>query len=378
MLQRQESGVRPEGVHSGGRRSLCALVPDLVNYDEMPQTYQAHEWTQTLANQGPLQRGAGHHQAKRRRSQHPAGRCPPDRRSPGPRRPASVPLAAGGRQHPCPASGLHRALGSIVHACPGAVVYRLPAAISGPQRLLRQHARGRPKFARWRCRPGSPGCRPPPTSGRNNCARSSRRCGNDTVEEYRVGFSTLSSPAVIYGCIWPVLSQEEAESSLSEDNHIDIPTSSPPCSRAWACSMCSACPACTLPRPATIATRPSSRTLTARCNTRNCRTKSIWTPYSCTDAGRRSPCRVVDSFGDIGVAGVWHASWPPRPGSIGYDYGWTAWSASSASSRMCALTCPLKNCTACASSTGPRRARPTPPPPRLVDRGLRVRSCPTP
>ncbi len=29
---------------------LCALVPDLVNYDEMPQTYQqAYEWTHTLA-----------------------------------------------------------------------------------------------------------------------------------------------------------------------------------------------------------------------------------------------------------------------------------------------------------------------------------------
>ncbi len=47
--------------------------------------------------------------------------------------------------------------------------------------------------------------------------------GNEVVEEYRVGFSTVSSPAVIYGCIWPVLSQEEAESSLSEDEHIDIP-----------------------------------------------------------------------------------------------------------------------------------------------------------
>ncbi|MFC3339453.1 DUF2863 family protein [Paracandidimonas soli] len=35
-------------------------------------------------------------------------------------------------------------------------------------------------------------------------------CGNENVEEYRIGFSPLNSNDVIYGCIWPVLSREEA------------------------------------------------------------------------------------------------------------------------------------------------------------------------
>src|SRR5690606_37815965 len=35
-------------------------------------------------------------------------------------------------------------------------------------------------------------------------------CGNENVEEYRSGFKPLNSNDVIYGCIWPVLSREEA------------------------------------------------------------------------------------------------------------------------------------------------------------------------
>lgn len=35
-------------------------------------------------------------------------------------------------------------------------------------------------------------------------------CGNDAVEEYRIGFSTKNSNEVIYGCIWPSLNREEA------------------------------------------------------------------------------------------------------------------------------------------------------------------------
>jgi hypothetical protein len=47
-------------------------------------------------------------------------------------------------------------------------------------------------------------------------------CGESVVEEYRVGFSTQHSNDVIYGCIWPVLSKEEAASHDSDDA-IDIP-----------------------------------------------------------------------------------------------------------------------------------------------------------
>lgn len=48
-------------------------------------------------------------------------------------------------------------------------------------------------------------------------------CGAEHAEEYRVGFSTKGASAVIYGCIWPILSQEEADSSRLQAEHIDIP-----------------------------------------------------------------------------------------------------------------------------------------------------------
>lgn len=48
-------------------------------------------------------------------------------------------------------------------------------------------------------------------------------CGTTSIEEYRVGFSTRQSNEVIYGCIWPVLSKEEAVASDAEEEVIDIP-----------------------------------------------------------------------------------------------------------------------------------------------------------
>lgn len=35
-------------------------------------------------------------------------------------------------------------------------------------------------------------------------------CGDNTVEEYRIGFTTKNSKQVIYGCVWPSLNREEA------------------------------------------------------------------------------------------------------------------------------------------------------------------------
>lgn len=48
-------------------------------------------------------------------------------------------------------------------------------------------------------------------------------CGATSIEEYRVGFSTRHSNEVIYGCIWPVLSKEEAAADDAEEEIIDIP-----------------------------------------------------------------------------------------------------------------------------------------------------------
>lgn len=39
-------------------------------------------------------------------------------------------------------------------------------------------------------------------------------CGDPTLQEYRIGFSTQNDKTVIYGCLWPVLSKEEAFAEL--------------------------------------------------------------------------------------------------------------------------------------------------------------------
>ncbi|HEY9280561.1 MAG TPA: DUF2863 family protein [Eoetvoesiella sp.] len=48
-------------------------------------------------------------------------------------------------------------------------------------------------------------------------------CGESIIEEYRVGFSTRQNNEVIYGCIWPILSKEEAVSDSVEHEQADIP-----------------------------------------------------------------------------------------------------------------------------------------------------------
>lgn len=46
-------------------------------------------------------------------------------------------------------------------------------------------------------------------------------CGETIIEEYRVGFTTRQSNQVIYGCVWPILSKEEA--NLNNEGLPDIP-----------------------------------------------------------------------------------------------------------------------------------------------------------
>ena len=48
-------------------------------------------------------------------------------------------------------------------------------------------------------------------------------CGDTAIEEYRIGFSTRQGNEVVYGCIWPVLSKEEAASDGLEAGHVDVP-----------------------------------------------------------------------------------------------------------------------------------------------------------
>ena len=48
-------------------------------------------------------------------------------------------------------------------------------------------------------------------------------CGDSVVEEYRVGFTTRNDHQVIYGCVWPILSKEEAASTQGDTQAMAIP-----------------------------------------------------------------------------------------------------------------------------------------------------------
>ncbi|MGE8547490.1 MAG: DUF2863 family protein [Alcaligenes sp.] len=204
---------------------LCALVPDLVNYDEMPQTYQqAYEWTHTLAAK-----------ALGRSQENVRPLAPPEANTllADARFLVGVALAPVGQPlfrwqqqgESAHAAHLH-CIEQWVQQC---------APILGPLFTGCQVQYLAPNAYYVNTREADREIRPLAVQAgvtwlqtAANIAPDQLRAvivasGNEVVEEYRVGFSTVSSPAVIYGCIWPVLSQEEAESSLSEDEHIDIP-----------------------------------------------------------------------------------------------------------------------------------------------------------
>lgn len=48
-------------------------------------------------------------------------------------------------------------------------------------------------------------------------------CGESSLQEYRVGFSTQGSQTVIYGCLWPILSKEEAFAELIDTHNLSAP-----------------------------------------------------------------------------------------------------------------------------------------------------------
>lgn len=50
-------------------------------------------------------------------------------------------------------------------------------------------------------------------------------CGSTGVEEFRIGFTPRTGNEVIYGCIWPVLSKEEAVIDAVESPQVDVPES---------------------------------------------------------------------------------------------------------------------------------------------------------
>ncbi|HRL20188.1 DUF2863 family protein [Alcaligenes sp. SDU_A2] len=205
--------------------SLCALVPDLVSYDEMPQTYQqAYEWTQALTAKA-------------------LGRSRDDVRPIAPQEASTlladarflvgvalVPVGQALFRWQTPSDNANAAhlacieqwvqkcspiLGPLFTGCQ--IQYLAPNAYYVNTREADREIRPLSVQAGVTWLQTAANITP------DQLRAVIVACGNELVEEYRVGFSTLASPTVIYGCIWPVLSQEEAEASLSDDNHIDIP-----------------------------------------------------------------------------------------------------------------------------------------------------------
>src|SRR5690606_17350474 len=48
-------------------------------------------------------------------------------------------------------------------------------------------------------------------------------CGESQTDEYRIGFGTRHGNAVIYGCVWPVLSREEALAERTDTDQTHTP-----------------------------------------------------------------------------------------------------------------------------------------------------------
>ncbi|MFV0282594.1 MAG: DUF2863 family protein [Castellaniella sp.] len=46
-------------------------------------------------------------------------------------------------------------------------------------------------------------------------------CGDQSIEEYRIGFCTRQSNDVIYGCVWPALSREESQPDPDTEDQAD-------------------------------------------------------------------------------------------------------------------------------------------------------------
>ena len=46
-------------------------------------------------------------------------------------------------------------------------------------------------------------------------------CGEQSIEEYRIGFCTRQNNDVIYGCVWPALSREESQPDPDAEGEID-------------------------------------------------------------------------------------------------------------------------------------------------------------
>lgn len=202
-----------------------ALLHELVNYDTMPETFrQVHEWTQKLAHQALVPDGAGFELANNSET----GNLLADARFlvGVAITPVGMPLFQWQEALDAPPEATERVHQSWRELCQqqlapllmGCQVQFLPP--NGYYHNIREADR---EIRPLTIQAGVSWLQAAANIQPQELIVSIAACGQEHIEEYRIGFSVKGSSAVIYGCIWPVLSQDEVDSSKSDAEHIDIP-----------------------------------------------------------------------------------------------------------------------------------------------------------
>lgn len=202
-----------------------ALLPQLVNFDQMPQTFHAtRQWAQRL---GLIALGARTDAYPIQPVMHADGMLADARFLVGAVVvPKGMPLfrwqtdsgnivSVREKYHTAWANTASKSLATLFTGCQAE--YLLPDAFYNNNREADQ--RIRPMALKAAVTWLQTAADLPPSELRAVIVG----CGETTTQEYRVGFSTLDSNNVVYGCIWPVLSKEEALPELMDTHYIAVP-----------------------------------------------------------------------------------------------------------------------------------------------------------
>lgn len=219
-LQALESLLADTVLGPGAR---ITLLPSLIRFDRLPQSFQeTRTWTQTLAQRALGQRRDGPTLRDADAPEDlladvffligavvvPRGGAVFQWQSPTVAEPSSQDTAAARW-----AEGCARILEPIFTGCQ--LEYLRPEAYYTSTRQADQSIRplSLKAAATWL----QTAARIPGTELRAALVA----CGEQAIEEYRIGFCTRNSNDVIYGCVWPALSREESQPDPDTENQVD-------------------------------------------------------------------------------------------------------------------------------------------------------------
>ena len=219
-LQALESLLADTVLGPGAR---ITLLPSLIRFDRLPQSFQeTRSWTQTLAQRALGQRRDGPTLRDADAPEDlladvffligavvvPRGGAVFQWQSPTVAEPSSQDTAAARW-----AEGCARILEPIFTGCQ--LEYLRPEAYYTSTRQADQSIRplSLKAAATWL----QTAARIPGTELRAALVA----CGEQAIEEYRIGFCTRNSNDVIYGCVWPALSREESQPDPDTENQVD-------------------------------------------------------------------------------------------------------------------------------------------------------------